>query len=336
MKAKETTIYDIADRLNISPSTVSRGLKAHHTVSVKTRKKILAVAEELGYQTNPLAAGLSTKKTNTIGVIIPRVNSDFMASVLSGIENACTRSGFTLIITQSQESKEKEIANATTMLRQRVDGLLVSLSADGEDLKHFEAFTKKHIPVLFFDRCPEQSTYPSVLIDNKEAGYQVTSYLISKGAKTIVHISADQGIRAYRERFEGYLMALKEHGIRFREEWLIRRSLTEDSAKELARKVIDLQADGVFAANDVAAASCMNELRKAGLNVPRDIQIAGFNNDISSRIAYPSLTTVNNPGQQIGEVAAQNLINHLHKRSDLSITSSIILKSELIVRDSTL
>ena len=159
--AKEVTIYDIAEKLKISPATVSRGLQDHPAISVKTKRKILALADKIGYRSNHFARNLRSKKSNTIGVIIPRLNSHFMSSAISGMEQVANSQGYNLIISQSSESTAKEAINAHTMFHNRVDGLLVSLAYDTLDLTHFEPFLKKHIPVLFFDRASASKLAPS-------------------------------------------------------------------------------------------------------------------------------------------------------------------------------
>src|SRR5882757_1796299 len=165
-KSKEITIYDLARELNISIATVSRALKDDPVVSKKTKKRIFELAEEMGYRSNNFARNLRTQRTDTIGVIVPRLNSYFMSTVIAGIENIANSEGFNLIISQSSESAQKEIASARTMFNNRVDGLLVSLAYDTDDITHFEPFVKKNIPLIFFDRVEENENYLSILINN--------------------------------------------------------------------------------------------------------------------------------------------------------------------------
>lgn len=334
MKSKETTIYDIAKRLNIAPSTVSRGLKGHRTVSLETQKKITETAKEMGYQLNAFAAGLRTKRTNTIGVIIPRLNSNFVSDVLAGIEKVTNSHGYNLIISQSFESREKEIRNLETMLTNRVDGLLMSLSGDTTFVDHIEPFFKKNIPVLFFDRVPFKAT-SAVSIDNENAGYLITRHLISQGAKRIVHISGSHAINVYADRFQGFLRAHREHGISFNPQLLRITGLDENTGLNEAENIINLKADAVFAANDIAAVSCINALKKKNIRVPEDVMVAGFNNDIISRHVTPQLTTIHYPGLQVGELVAQKMIDHLLYKAPFETDSTIVLNSELIIRESS-
>lgn len=334
MASRETTIYDIARRLNIAPSTVSRGLKGHRTVSLETQQKITEAAKEMGYQLNAFAVGLRTKRTNTIGVIIPRLNSNFVSNVLAGIEKVTNQHGFNLIITQSLESRDKEIRNVETMFANRVDGLLMSLSGDTKDISHIQPFLKKHIPVLFFDRVPANST-SSICIDNEKAGYVVTRHLIANGARRIAHIGGSHDINVYADRFNGYLRALKESDIDFDENLLAITDLDENTGEKEAERIIRLKADGIFAANDIAAVSCMNALKKLNVRIPDDILVVGFNNDIISRNVTPPLTTIHYPGIEMGELVAQKMIDHLLDKTTIAAESITILEAGLIVRESS-
>jgi LacI family transcriptional regulator len=179
--SREVTIYDVAKALNISPSTVSRALKDHPHIRKETKKKIKIVASEMGYQRNKFASNLRQKKTNTIGVVVPRLNSYFMASALAGIEKVTSENSYGLIITQSQESWRKEIFCVSTLFNSRVDGLLVSLACDTKNLDHFNILSKKNIPVVFFDRVADCHGCTSIIIDNYKAGYEATSHLIEQG-----------------------------------------------------------------------------------------------------------------------------------------------------------
>jgi LacI family transcriptional regulator len=335
---KEITIYDLATKLNISPTTVSRGLKDHPAINKATKKKILDLANEIGYRSNHFARNLRQQKTNTIGVIVPRLNSNFTSTVIAGMENIVNKAGYTLIISQSLELFTKEIANAKTMFNNRVDGLLVSLAYDSENIAHFEHFISKDIPVIFFDRVAENEECTVILIDNKKAGYEATSHLIKQGCTRIIHLTAPENRNVYRDRLEGYKQALAEKEIPFMEEFILVGNLSEEAGTEAAEliKKMDPLPDAVFAANDTSAIGCMLALKKAGIRIPEDIAFVGFNNDPVSHVVEPNLTTVNYPGYEMGCIAAQHLINHLNGTSDIKITNTIVLRSELIIRSSSL
>ncbi|TMI68917.1 MAG: LacI family transcriptional regulator [Bacteroidetes bacterium] len=336
---KEITIYDIAKHLNISATTVSRGLKDHPSINKNTRKKIFDAARHLGYRSNTFASSLRSKRTHTIGIIVPRLNSYFMSSVLAGMEDAANRENYNIIISQSLESAEKEMANAHTMYNKRVDGLLASLAYDTENIDHFEPFFKKEIPVIFFDRIYDHKESMSVVIDNNKAAYDVTKHLIDNGCRRIMHLGGNMLRNVYADRFKGYKKALLDHKMKFDEKLLFISKLNEEAGTEAANLILKMgnkKPDGVFSANDTAAVYCMLKLKEAGVRIPEDIAFAGFNNDPISKIIEPNLTTVNYSGYDMGEAAVTSLINHLNGISNVKSTNTIILRSDLIIRDSSL
>src|SRR4051794_21931262 len=178
---KEVTIYDIARKLKISAATVSRGLQDQPGVSKKTKKRIFEMVEKVGYRTNHFARNLRTRQTKTIGVLVHELNSNFITSVLAGIEKVTAEEGYDIIIAHSSESYAKEAANAKNLFEKRVDGLIASLAFDTTDLNHFQPFKDKGVPVLFFDRVEQDGTNTVVIIDNARCGYLATEHLIQQG-----------------------------------------------------------------------------------------------------------------------------------------------------------
>lgn len=334
---KEVTIYDIANKLDISIATVSRALKDDPVVSKKTRRNVVRIAEEMNYRSNQFARNLRSHKTQTIGVIVPKLNSHFMSSVIAGIESIANSKGYNLIISQSSESVKKEIESAKTMFNSRVDGLLVSLAYDTENIAHFDIFQKKNIPVIFFDRVMEDEHYTNIVIKNEKAAYEATTHLIEQGCKRIVHITASPKQNVYRERLEGYKQALADHQIKFDKKNVITGNLTLEAGEAAAELIMKMKPlpDGIFVANDNCAVGCMIALKHAGIRIPEDIAFVGFNNDAVARVIEPNLTTIDYPGYEMGEVAAQHLINHLNGTSTIENTNTIILRSEFIIRESS-
>ena len=334
---KEITIYDIARQLNISAATVSRGLKDLPAINKSTRKKIQDLAKELGYRSNTFASNLRKKNTNTIGVIVPRLSSYFMSNVLAGMENIASTEGYNLIISQSLETLKKEITNVETMFANRVDGLLVSLSGETENLDHFEPFLRKGIPLIFFDRIKEHSKCMGIIIDNYKSGYEATKHLLDHGYRRIMHISGNTISQVYAERLRGYKQALADHRIAPDPKLIITKNLSEDAGIEAAEHILKMKhrPDAVFSANDACAVYCMRTLKQAGIKIPDEIGFVGFNNDPMSKVVEPNLTTVNYPGYAMGEAAATQLINHLNGISNIRSTNIIILRSELIIRESS-
>ena len=335
---KEVTIYDIAQKLDISSATVSRALKDHPAINKNTRKKIQDVAKELGYRHNTFASNLRKQKTNTIGVIVHELNSNFITSVLAGIEKVTTEAGYDLIIAHSSESFEKESANAINLFHKRVDGLIASLAFDTEGLDHYQSFNDRSIPVIFFDRVEENSESTKVIIDNYKCGYQATQHLIDQGCKRIVLMTANLKRNVYAQRYKGYKDALFDNNIPFHENYVMIKDLSEQCGIEAAKQIVKMKPlpDGAFITNDFSAAVCMQTLKEFGIRIPDDIAIVGFNNDAIGKIVEPQLTTIDYPGMDMGEIAARNLINHLKGITNIKHTQTIVVRSDLIVRKSSL
>ena len=337
-KPKEVTIYDLARKLNISIATVSRALKDDPVVSKKTKKKIFELAEEMGYRYNHFARNLREQRTYTVGVIVPRLNSYFMSTVIAGIESVANNEGYNLIISQSSELAAKEINSAKTMFNNRVDGLLVSLAYDTEDIKHFDQFFKKNIPLIFFDRVMDHPDCTNVLIDNRRGAYEATTHLIEQGCRRIVHITATPKRNVYVDRLAGYKQALADNNIPFSEDLILINNLSQEAGIQAAEAILKMNPlpDAVFVANDNCAVGCMQALKKAGIRIPQDIAFVGFNNDPVSTVIEPNLTTINYPGYKMGEMAAGSLINHLNGVTSIAATNTILLRSELIIRESSM
>lgn len=333
---KEVTIYDIAEALQISPATVSRGLKDHPGLRKDTKKKILNAAQRMGYQHNSFASSLRRKNSNTIGVIVPRLDSYFMSTVIAGIEKVANNSGYNLIISQSQESLKKEIASASTLFNSRVDGFLISLSSETKKLDHLDAIFKKKIPLIFFDRVVEMPNCTSIVINNEKAGYDATQHLIEQGCKRIVHIAGSLNRNVYADRLKGYKKALSQYKISFDPKLVFNTNLSDAAASEVVKQLLEMKKlpDGIFAANDTSAVACIRELKQAKIKIPQEIAVVGFNNDPISRVIEPHLTTINYPGNEMGEVAATTLINSLKNLPTRNL-DTIIIKHELIVRPSS-
>jgi LacI family transcriptional regulator len=335
---KEVTIYDLAKELNYSTATVSRALQNDPVVKPRTRKKILDLAVKKGYRSNYFASSLRKRKTQTIGVLMHELNSHFMVSVLSGIEKVLSETAYDIIIAHSGESGKKEVANANNLFQKRVDGVIASLAYDTPNLAHFEQFTGKNIPVIFFDRVEEDSTGTKVIINNYKAGYDATQHLIEQGCKKIIHMTGNLTRNVYYNRLEGYKAALKDNNIKFKDNYLIVNDLQKQTCIEAAKNISRMKPlpDGIFITNDISAAIIMQTFKELNIRVPDDIAVVGFNNDIVSTIVEPNLTTIDYPGFNMGEVAARNLINHLNGDGDIKLTSSIVIKSELLIRESSI
>lgn len=336
----KTTIHDIAKKMDMSVTTVCRALQNSSIIKQETRRRVHDLAQTLGYKSNQFAKNLKDKDAPplTIGIIIPKLGSYLMSSIFSGIENVASNSGFNLIVSQSFDSIGQEVTNAAALLNCKVDGLLVSLSHEENDIRHFDSFIEKGIPIVFFDRVPTQDHYTRVAIDNQKAAREATSHLIAQGCKRIVHMTVKSDKNVYAKRFQGYKDALEYAGIPLDEDLIIYNDLSRQAGEEAAAKLLSMEEmpDGVFASEDDCAVSCMISLKKAGIRVPNDVAFVGFNNDLTTQMVEPTLTTINYPARQIGERAMRYLIDALNNEPRNAPIITAFLRSELIVRESSL
>ena len=336
---KEVTIYDLAKELNYSPSTISRALNNHKSISKKTIKIIKEAAEEMGYRPNNLAAGLRNNRSNTIGILISRISRPFQASLISGIEETARKAGYNVLISQSNDKYENEVSNTNALYDSRITGLIASLSMETIDMGHFQKFIDKGIPIVFVDRVPDNFNSYKVVIDNYTAGYSATKHLIEQGCTRIAHFAGAQHRNIYEERKKGYLDALRENGLPIEEDLIIHfKTLSFEEGNKATKKLLKMSnpPDGIFSANDTAAVSAIMCAKKMGVNVPHDLAVIGFNDDPIASIVQPSLSTVSHPGSKMGVISARRILDHSGKNYDTDLSEITVLGTEIIVRDSSL
>lgn len=338
-KKKEVTIYDLARELNYSPSTISRALNNHKSIGKKTIKEIQRVAGEMGYRPNSIAASLRSNKSKTIGIMIARINSPFMSTLISGVEDAARKANYNVLISQSNESYENEVKNAKALYDSRVGGLIVSLAMETRKTDHFQQFLDKNIPVVFVDRVPQDFNSYRVIIDNYAAGYRATRHLIEQGCKNIAHFAGAQHINVYNMRKKGYQDALQENGLKIEEELIIQLDAMGIAEGRKAMKNLlegDNPPDGLFSANDAAAVGAILCAKDLGVNIPEDLAIIGFNDDPVASIVEPSLSSVSHPARKMGELSTQRILEHSKDSLGTSVSEITMLDTEVIVRESSL
>ncbi len=329
------TIKDIAKALNISASTVSRALKDHPDISRETKDAVNNLAAKLKYKPNAVALSLKNSRTNTIGVIIPEVVHYFFSSVISGIEDIAYESGYNVMVCQSNERYEREIINAQALESNRVEGLLVSLSKETHDLTHLQNLQEKGIPIVFFDRAPEDIEVDRVIIDDRKAAYNATCHLIDTGCKRIAHLATQQTLGIGIRRFEGYKQALEDHGIPFREDFVVIADSFE-LAGDATRNLMHLPTppDAIFAVNDMTAVGVMKTLQRMSIAVPQKVAIIGFSAGFFSDITTPTLSSVDQHGYEMGVEAAKLLLDRIEKPTDDQHKTHFI-ETDLVIREST-
>ena len=334
----QVTIKDIARELEISPSTVSRALKDHPDISPKTKKAVNDLAEKLHYQPNSIALSLRKSKTDTIGIIIPEFVHFFFSTVISGIEDVAYEKGYNVIISQSNESYEREVSDTRSMASHRVDGLLVSVSKETEDISHFKELVERGIPLVFFDRiCPELNTN-RVIIDDFEAGFKAVEHLISTGKRKIAHLYGDLNLLICKNRYDGYRAALDKYGLPFNEKFASYAGMLElEPAKELMHRLLDLPEipDGVFAHNDVVAYGAMLAIKERGIKIPDECAVIGFSDWQFSSFVEPGLSTISQSGFEMGQEAARLFLDQLENGGENYVPQTKVIPTRLVVRGST-
>lgn len=327
------TIYDVAREAGVSMATVSRVVNHNPNVKPQTRKKVFEAIERLGYRPNAVARGLASKKTTTVGVVIPDISNANFAEVARGIEDIANMYHYNIILSNADKRKEKEIRVINTLLEKQVDGLLFMGGVVTDE--HVQAFNTSNVPIVLCATKDEQGTMPSVDIDHEGAAYDAVSKLISKGHKKIAMISATlQDPASGYARFQGYKRALEEANIAFREDYVRVGNYRYESGIEATQYFLELadRPTAIFSATDEMAIGAIHCLQDAGLNVPEDISIISVDNSRIASMVRPLLTTVAQPMYDIGAVSMR-LLTKLMKKEAVE-DARVILPHELIVRRS--
>ena len=334
---KKTTIKDIASVLNISPAAVSKALHNDSRISAKTKEAVKKVAKDLNYQPNHLASALRKGKSNLVGVIVPKTNSNFFSSVLQNIEEVLNKEGYNIIITQSNESYKKECNNIDTLLFTQVDGIIASMANETTDLDYYEKIKSKGIPLILFDRGENDLNVDYIGINDYDSSHMIVEHLIKQGCKRIAHIGGFRRTRIFNNRIRGYADAIKKHNLPLDEELLLESSLTIEDGREKMLQLLALKnrPDAVYAASDYAALGALQVLNEQQINVPNSIALVGFGNEPFTSMVTPTITSINQHSGEIGRQAALTFIKHAKQTVVNQSLNKIILDAELIIRDSS-
>lgn len=342
MKFNQVTIKDIARELGISPSTVSRALKDHPDISVDTKKAVNELAQKLNYQPNIVALSLRSSKTNTIGVVIPEIVHFFFSTIISGIDDVAKEAGYNVILAQSNESYAREVSDLQVLFNSRVDGMLISISRETSKFDHIEALISKGMPIVVYDRNFNSPNTSKVIVDDYLGAKEAVLHLLDQGCQRIAHLEGLLGLSISTDRLSGYMDALKERNVNIKEELILKCATgTMEEAEEVTAKLLASSnpPDALFANTDMMAMGAMKAAKKKGLKIPQDFAIIGFSNWSFGELTEPSLSSVDQPGYEMGREAARLLIRQIElkgKDSDNFVPETKILKTKLIVRNSSL
>ncbi len=336
--AHQVTIKDIAKRLKISVSTVSRALRGSADISKETRQLVLAVAEELHYSPNPIALSLRDKKTKVIGVIVQEIANNYCSSVIAGIEDVAFKMGYNVLISQSHEKLDLEVLNTRLLASRRIDGLLITISNETSSVDHLKEMIERGIPVVMFDRVSDEIQTHKVVVDDYKGAFDATSHLIEQGYKRIAHLTISKQLTITQNRLNGYLDALKAHRIPVKKEWIVYCDFDEAKMKEAVRKLVSSprRPNAIFSSVERLSMASSKVMTDMKLRVPGDVALAGFADNPLSRYLNPSLTSVCQPTFSIGQNAAELLIELIESKKAEEKYTTIKLKTTLDVQASSL
>lgn len=334
------TLKQIAEELGISITTVSKALKEYPDVSKKTRKLVRETAAMLNYKPNSFAVNLRTKESKTIGLIIPEIVHHFFSSVIKGIISQAEKKGYLVITLQSNESYELEKKQIDLLISKRVDGILISLANGTADYKHLTEIIEQETPLVMFDKIAKVVKCSKVIIDDRKAAYKATQHLIDIGCKRIAHFRGPLLPQNSIDRFLGYKQALLDNQVPYDSSlvYLLNDMSFEEGefyANQLLKNHKDV--DGIFINTDLVAIGAISEFNKLGIKVPEQIKIVGFSNWFMSSVISPSLTTINQPGFEIGKKAFKILYKEIKDKKQKKVISykDVVLETDLVIRAST-
>jgi LacI family transcriptional regulator len=337
MKKGKSTIHDIAEKLNITASTVSRALNDHPRISDATKKAVQKAAEILHYQPNHVAASLRSGKSHIIGIIVPSIDRTFFSAVVRGIEEIANTSRYNVMICQTHDNYEKEVLTVNALLNAQVDGIIVSFAKSTKNFDHFLKAKEKGVPVIMFDRTNDELEMSQVVVDDFLGAYKATEHLIQQGCKRIGHITNLIKVSIYKDRLRGYKEALLANGLPFDDTYVIEGNLQLEDGREAMEKLLQLPQppDGIFSASAYGIMGALQILKERAIRVPEDVKLIGFSNEPFTYLTEPSLSTIEQHSMRMGNAAAEIFLEEINNKDKKFIPQKIVLKPELIIRKSS-
>lgn len=310
---KRITIKELARRLRLSVSTVSRALSGDKNIRRETREDVLRLARELGYSRNPVAVNLKSGRTNTVGVIVPEMVTPFAATVIDGIQRELYPRGLKVIIAQSGENPETERENLLLMERFMVDGIIACPCDTTRNEETYRHIRRHGMPLVFYDRAPLDDTAPKVVVDDYATSYFLVEHLVGRGCRRIAHFAGPGHIPNAGERLRGYKYALDKFGLESDAGLVIPAGVSIGDGRAAVDELLRCRKlpDALFAWTDTVAIGAMNRLLECGVSVPRQIAVAGYSGTVLSTIVTPQLTTVEQPLEEMGRTAAELLLEQI-------------------------
>ncbi|MFG6687083.1 LacI family DNA-binding transcriptional regulator [Mariniflexile sp. HNIBRBA6329] len=337
--AKKTTIYDIAEKLNLTAATVSRALNGSTKISIKTRKLISDTAAEMNYTQNRFAQALKSGKSYNVAVIVPKIDIDFFGAAIRGIEETLNPHGYHVIISQTYDKGDLEVKNINSLLDIQIDCIFMSVSnSDIDNTEIFKGLVKKNIPFIFFDRKKDIKGISSVVVDDYKGAYDATKHLIEQGCKRIAHLTNNHLLQIFKNRYLGYRQALLDYGLDYDESLVIETPYKVLEGRKTTKKLLEMNnpPDAIFAIHDYLALGAIQEIKAHNLKVPEDICVVGFSNEPFSSFMELPITSVNQSPLEMGKIAANIFLEELENNKNVKSEKHVVLTPELIIRKSSL
>jgi LacI family transcriptional regulator len=340
---RKITLKQIAKELDVSISTVSKSLRNSLEIGEETRLKVQAFAKFYNYKPNNIALSLKNRKTKSIGIIIPEIVHYFFSTVINGIEQVANENGYSVVICLSDDSFDKEVLNMEMLANGSIDGFIMSLSKETQykgDFHHITEVINQGMPVVMFDRVTNDILCDKVIIDDKAAAYEAVQSLIDNGRKKIALVTTVDYVSVGKLRTDGYEKALLDNGLPFNEDLIIKIEDVDTCEITISQLLHDRAFDAVFAVNELFAVTIIKTANKMGLKVPEDLAVIAFTDGIISKYSTPTITTVSQSGEKMGNKAAKMLIERLEAEHDddeeenENYTTEVI-ETHLIQREST-
>ena len=333
MKPKTITLDDIAKQLNVSRVTVSKALRGHPDISAKTTEIIKKLAKDLGYTPNYMARNLSSKRTNTIGLVVPKIAHFFFGSLIEAVYDKAYENGYEIILTVSQENSEKEFKHIQTLLSMRVDGIIISISQDTTDSSIFNTVKKMGIPLIFVDRVIEKAGFSSVTVDDRGGTFKAIEHVIKIGYTKIGIIAGYDEINIGRKRYLGFEDAMKKYDLSINPNWVVKGGFGEEDGYNGLKKIYQTGTlpEFIFAVTYPVALGVYSAAKELGLNIPQDIDIMSFGNSDVNRFISPSLSSVYQPAHELGRKGTELIIQQINKPT--AEEKHIEIDTDLIIRE---
>ncbi|HEV7330904.1 MAG TPA: LacI family DNA-binding transcriptional regulator [Flavisolibacter sp.] len=340
MSNKLPTIKEIAKRLNISVSTVSRALHDHPSIGLRTKMRVQELAKEINYEPNQTAIFFQQRKTFSIGVVLPDLSEAFFSAAINGIEDIAYQNKYTVLLAQSHDDEEKEKLIFNTMKNHRVDGVLVSIGKNISNYDHYEMMKKYNIPVVFFDRIPKLENIHYVASDLQTGTREAVDFLLKKGHRAIGMINGPETLLASQERLQGYINAMKKNRLKFDPSLIISSNLTTESTQSAIQELLSSKRKptAIVTFNDYVALDAIKYARKANLQINKDLSIVSYANlPIIHYLEFTPLASVEQfpfrQGQKATEILLDIIAGRNDEKAETAVHHNVIIESKLIVHE---